>query len=182
MAPQSRFDCARDRVLNKRQCEERGCCYAPLPNSVGPPWCFYPSLYPGYKLGPFTPSKRGLAATLTRAKPSYLPRDISTLRLEIIEETTGCLHLILKDPSSQRYEVKLAADDPKSRADNSDVLYTTEYQSDPFGFIVRRKSHDVIGCSKETKSIPVLRNQMGKVNTSHQVQKVLSPKTAQAYG
>ncbi|KAG7470360.1 lysosomal alpha-glucosidase [Solea senegalensis] len=134
MAPQSRFDCARDRVLSKRQCEERGCCYAPLANSVGPPWCFYPSLYPGYKLGPLTPSKRGLAATLTRAKPSYLPRDISTLRLEIIEETTGCLHLI-------RYEVKLAADDPKSRADNSDVLYTTEYQSDPFGFIVRRKSN-----------------------------------------
>ncbi|KAG7470358.1 lysosomal alpha-glucosidase [Solea senegalensis] len=114
---------------------------APLANSVGPPWCFYPSLYPGYKLGPLTPSKRGLAATLTRAKPSYLPRDISTLRLEIIEETTGCLHLILKDPSSQRYEVKLPADDPKSRADNSDVLYTTEYQSDPFGFIVRRKSN-----------------------------------------
>ncbi|KAG7505007.1 lysosomal alpha-glucosidase [Solea senegalensis] len=141
MAPQSRFDCARDRVLSKRQCEERGCCYAPLPNSVGPPWCFYPSLYPGYKLGPLTPSKRGLAATLTRAKPSYLPRDISTLRLEIIEETTGCLHLILKDPSSQRYEVKLPADVPKSRADNSDVLYTTEYQSDPFGFIVRRKSN-----------------------------------------
>ncbi|XP_058510616.1 lysosomal alpha-glucosidase-like isoform X2 [Solea solea] len=114
---------------------------APLANSVGPPWCFYPSLYPGYKLGPFTPSKRGLAATLTRAKPSYLPRDVSTLRLEIIEETTGCLHLILMDPSSQRYEVKLPADVPKSRADNSDVLYTTEYQSDPFGFIVRRKSN-----------------------------------------
>ncbi|XP_058510595.1 lysosomal alpha-glucosidase-like isoform X4 [Solea solea] len=141
MAPQSRFDCARDRVLSKRQCEERGCCYAPLPKSVGPPWCFYPSLYPGYKLGPFTPSKRGLAVTLTRAKPSYLPRDVSTLRLEIIEETTGCLHLILKDPSSQRYEVKLPADVPQSRADNSDVLYTTEYQSDPFGFIVRRKSN-----------------------------------------
>lgn len=93
VAPESRFDCARDRLLSQRECEERGCCYAPLPDSAGPPWCFYPSLYPGYKMGPLTPTTRGQAATLTRATPSYLPRDISTLHLEVIEETAGCLHL-----------------------------------------------------------------------------------------
>uniref|UniRef100_A0A3Q3J250 P-type domain-containing protein n=1 Tax=Monopterus albus TaxID=43700 RepID=A0A3Q3J250_MONAL len=46
MAPESRFDCARDRLLSQRECEERGCCYVPLPNTVGPPWCFYPSCVP----------------------------------------------------------------------------------------------------------------------------------------
>uniref|UniRef100_A0A4W6DT13 Lysosomal alpha-glucosidase n=1 Tax=Lates calcarifer TaxID=8187 RepID=A0A4W6DT13_LATCA len=141
MPPESRFDCARDRVLSERECKERGCCYAPLPDSAGPPWCFYPSLYPGYKMGPFTPTTRGQAATLTRANPSYLPRDISTLSLEVTEETAGCLHLTLKDPSSQRYEVKLPAGVPLSRAATHDALYTTEYQPDPFGFIVRRKSN-----------------------------------------
>lgn len=93
MAPESRFDCARDRLLSQEECEERGCCYAPLPNSTGPPWCFYPSLYPGYEMGPLTPSTRGQAATLTRATPSYLPKDVSSLQLEVIEETAGCLHL-----------------------------------------------------------------------------------------
>uniref|UniRef100_A0A8D0D4M4 Lysosomal alpha-glucosidase n=1 Tax=Sander lucioperca TaxID=283035 RepID=A0A8D0D4M4_SANLU len=141
MAPESRFDCARDRLLGQRECEERGCCYAPLNNFDGPPWCFYPSLYPGYKMGPLTPTTRGQAATLTRATPSHLPRDISTLQLEVIEETAGCLHLTLKDPSSQRYEVKLPAGVPQSKTDTQDALYTTEYQSDPFGFIVRRKSN-----------------------------------------
>ncbi|XP_073350989.1 lysosomal alpha-glucosidase [Pagrus major] len=141
MAPESRFDCARDQLLSQRECEERGCCYAPLPDAKGPPWCFYPSLYPGYKMGPFTPTTRGQAATLTRATPSYLPRDISTLHLEVIEEAAGCLHLTLKDPSSQRYEVKLPGGVPQSKADSQDALYTTEYQSDPFGFIVRRKSN-----------------------------------------
>ncbi|XP_034449680.1 lysosomal alpha-glucosidase isoform X3 [Hippoglossus hippoglossus] len=141
MAPASRFDCARDRALSRRQCEERGCCYAPLPNSAGPPWCFYPSFYPGYQMGPLTPTMQGQAATLTRAKPSYLPRDISTLSLEVTEEPAGCLHLTLKDPSSRRYEVELPAGVPQSRADGDDALYTTEYQSDPFGFIVRRKSN-----------------------------------------
>uniref|UniRef100_A0A3Q3NJ19 Lysosomal alpha-glucosidase n=1 Tax=Labrus bergylta TaxID=56723 RepID=A0A3Q3NJ19_9LABR len=79
IAPESRFDCGRDKLLSQTECEERGCCYAPLPSSAGPPWCFYPGLYPGYKMGPFTPTTRGQAATLTRDTPSYLPRDISTL-------------------------------------------------------------------------------------------------------
>ncbi|XP_033998403.1 lysosomal alpha-glucosidase-like isoform X2 [Trematomus bernacchii] len=141
LAPESRFDCARDRLLTQRECGERGCCYAPLPHSAGPPWCFYPSLYPGYKMGPLTPTTRGLEATLTRATPSYLPKDIATLHLEVTEEAAGCLHLTFKDPSSQRYEVKLPAGVPQSPADTQDVLYTTEYQAEPFGFIVRRKSN-----------------------------------------
>ncbi|CAJ1074960.1 lysosomal alpha-glucosidase [Xyrichtys novacula] len=141
LAPESRFDCGRDRLLSQGECEERGCCYAPLPDSEGPPWCFYPSSYPGYKMGPFTPTPRGQAATLTRATPSYLPKDISTLRLEVMQETAGCLHLTIKDPSSQRYEVKLPADVPRNRSNTQDALYTTEYQSEPFGFIVRRKSN-----------------------------------------
>ncbi|XP_037648431.1 lysosomal alpha-glucosidase isoform X1 [Sebastes umbrosus] len=142
MAPESRFDCSRDRLLSRRECAERGCCYAPLADSAGPPWCFYPSVYPGYKMGPLTPTMRGQEATLSRDTPSYLPRDISTLHLEVIEEAAGCLHLTLKDPSSQRYEVKLPAGVPQSKADTQqDALYTTEYQSDPFGFIVRRKSN-----------------------------------------
>lgn len=103
-APESRFDCGRDRVLSQRQCEERGCCYAPLPDSAGPPWCFYPTLYPGYKMGPFTPTTRGQAATLTRTTSSYLPRDIPTLHLEVIEETAGCLHLTV----STQYSVSTA--------------------------------------------------------------------------
>lgn len=97
MAPESRFDCARDRVLSHEQCEDRGCCYVPLPDTTGPPWCFYPHLYPGYIMGPLSPTRRGQAATLTRAKPSYLPKDISTLRLEIIEESGGCLHLTVSN-------------------------------------------------------------------------------------
>lgn len=58
-----------------------------------PPWCFYPLSYSGYRMGPLTPTSRGQAATLTRPTPSYLPRDISTLRLEILDETEGRLHL-----------------------------------------------------------------------------------------
>lgn len=93
IAPESRFDCARDRLVSRRECEERGCCYAPLPGSAGPPWCFYPSFYPGYRMGPFTPTTHGQAATLTRTAPSYLPRDISVLELEVTQASAACLHI-----------------------------------------------------------------------------------------
>ncbi|XP_014903912.1 lysosomal alpha-glucosidase [Poecilia latipinna] len=139
--PESRFDCGRDRLLSQEECEDRGCCYAPLPGSAGPPWCFYPALYPGYNMGPLTPSEKGQTATLTRSSPSYLPKDISTLRLEVIAETASCFHVVLKDPSSQRYEVPLPAGSFQTEAYTQDVLYTTEFQHDPFGFIVRRKSN-----------------------------------------
>lgn len=144
MAPENRFDCARDRVLSQKECEDRGCCYAPLPDTTGPPWCFYPYLYPGYIMGPLSPTRRGQAATLTRAKSSYLPKDISTLHLEVIEESAGCLHLTVKDPAYSRYEVQLPGE-PHSgahgKADSQDTLYSTEFHPDPFGFIVRRKSN-----------------------------------------
>jgi len=101
VAPESRFDCARDRPLSREGCQERGCCYAPLmladgerPSlTSGPPWCYYPPSYSGYRMGPLTPTRRGRGATLVRPTPSYLPRDISTLRLEVIEETANCFHL-----------------------------------------------------------------------------------------
>ncbi|XP_041862575.1 lysosomal alpha-glucosidase isoform X2 [Melanotaenia boesemani] len=141
MAPESRFDCGKDRLLSKEECEERGCCYSPLPFSTGPPWCFYPHSYPGYEMGPLTPSTQGQVASLTRTSPSYLPKDMSTLSLEVIEETSSCMHITLKDPSRQRYEVDLPAGIPQNKVYSQDVLYTTEYQSNPFGFIVRRKTN-----------------------------------------
>ncbi|XP_067088732.1 lysosomal alpha-glucosidase isoform X2 [Osmerus mordax] len=139
---ESRFNCARDRVLSQTECEERSCCYAPIPHAVpGAPWCFYPPSYSGYRMGPLTPTSRGLAATLKRPTPSYLPRDIPTLRLEVLEETAGRLHLTLKDPFTQRYEVPLGPGHASRGADPQHPLYITEFQPDPFGFIVRRKSN-----------------------------------------
>uniref|UniRef100_A0A674DQY7 Lysosomal alpha-glucosidase n=1 Tax=Salmo trutta TaxID=8032 RepID=A0A674DQY7_SALTR len=140
-ALESRFDCARDRVLSQTECQGRGCCYAPLPQGLsgGPPWCFYPPSYSGYRMGPLTPTSRGQAATLTRPTPSYLPRDISTLRLEILDETEGRLHLT--DPLSRRYEVPLSTAQSRGNTDTQDHQYVTEFQPDPFGFIVRRKSN-----------------------------------------
>uniref|UniRef100_A0A4W4EG98 Lysosomal alpha-glucosidase n=1 Tax=Electrophorus electricus TaxID=8005 RepID=A0A4W4EG98_ELEEL len=138
-----RFDCARDRALSEVECVERGCCYVPSPESAfgGPPWCFYPVSYPGYRMGPLSPTSRGQKATLSRPTPSYLPRDISTLQLEVMPEDTGRLHLTLKDPSSTRYEVPFVAVSSGRATGMQSRLYDVEFQPDPFGFIVRRRSN-----------------------------------------
>uniref|UniRef100_A0A673C4Q4 P-type domain-containing protein n=1 Tax=Sphaeramia orbicularis TaxID=375764 RepID=A0A673C4Q4_9TELE len=149
MAPENHFDCARDGVLSQKECEDRGCCCAPLPDTAGPPWCFYLHLYPGYIMGPLSPTRRGQASTLTRAKPSYLPKDISTLHLEVIEDSAEKQHSLhlkrpVKDPSYPWYEVQLPGE-PHSGAhgktDSQDTFYHTEFHPDPFGFIVWRKSN-----------------------------------------
>uniref|UniRef100_A0A8C6TG08 Lysosomal alpha-glucosidase n=1 Tax=Neogobius melanostomus TaxID=47308 RepID=A0A8C6TG08_9GOBI len=143
MAIDHRFDCARDKVVSQKECEERGCCYAPLSDLAGPPWCYFPYLYTGYVMGPLTPSKKGQKATLKLSRPSYLPKDIPTLQLEVIEETAGCLHLTVKDPSSQRYEVQLPGEQwaPEGKAVSQKALFSIQFQHDPFAFIVTRKSN-----------------------------------------
>ncbi|KAL2101097.1 hypothetical protein ACEWY4_002858 [Coilia grayii] len=141
--PEKRFDCARDRALSRAECQSRGCCYVPLPADLsgGPPWCFYPPSYPGYTMGPFVPTSKGRAANLTRPKPSFLPRDITALRLEVAEETSSRLHITLKDPSFPRYEVPLSPPPSEQSSGIKNPLYDIKFHSDPFGFVVRRKSN-----------------------------------------
>ncbi|KAI5097402.1 lysosomal alpha-glucosidase isoform X1, partial [Silurus meridionalis] len=140
---EKRFDCARDRTVSQAECEKRGCCYLPLTQTEynGPPWCFYPASYPGYRMGPLSPTPKGQSATLSRATPSYLPRDISTLQLDVMNEEAGRLHLILKDPSSARYEVPYVKVPSSKRTNTEGFLYDVDFQSDPFGFVVRRRSN-----------------------------------------
>lgn len=94
--PNSRFDCAPDKAITQEQCEARGCCYVPVGqprgSQMGPPWCFFPPSYPSYKLGNLTATDTGYTASLTRATPTFFPKDIMTLRLDVLLETESRLH------------------------------------------------------------------------------------------
>ncbi|XP_012590021.1 PREDICTED: lysosomal alpha-glucosidase [Condylura cristata] len=93
--PNNRFDCAPDKGVSREQCEARGCCYAPAgrpASGLGQPWCFFPPSYPSYALGNLTVTETGYTATLTRAVPTFFPKDILTLRLDVLMETESRLH------------------------------------------------------------------------------------------
>ena len=96
LPPNSRFDCAPDKGITQQQCEARGCCYVPAkwpPDAqMGQPWCFFPPSYPSYRLENLTTTETGYTATLTRAVPTFFPKDIMTLRLDVLMETESRLH------------------------------------------------------------------------------------------
>lgn len=47
----------------------------------------------------------------------------------------------LKDPSTTRYEVPFVAMPSNRHTTSQDLLYDVEFQPDPFGFVVRRRSN-----------------------------------------
>ncbi|XP_077022277.1 lysosomal alpha-glucosidase [Tamandua tetradactyla] len=140
--PNSRFDCAPEKAITQELCEARGCCYVPAhpgpPGSrLGQPWCFFPPGYPSYRLENLTSTATGYTGTLTRAAPTFFPKDILTLRLEVLMETESRLHFTIKDPANKRYEVPLETPRVTSRAPAP--LYSVEFSEEPFGLVVRRK-------------------------------------------
>lgn len=103
VSPGSRFDCAPDKAITREQCEARGCCYVPARqwpqgSRMGQPWCFYPPSYPSYRLENLTTTDTGYTATLTRATPTFFPKDILTLRLDVLVETESRLHFTVGGP------------------------------------------------------------------------------------
>ncbi|XP_058140824.1 lysosomal alpha-glucosidase [Dasypus novemcinctus] len=142
MPPDGRFDCAPEKAITRELCEARGCCYVPArPGPRGPrlgqPWCFFPPGYPSYRLENLTRTETGYAGTLTRAAPSFFPKDILTLRLEVLLETESRLHFTIKDPANKRYEVPMETPRVSRRAPAP--LYSVEFSEEPFGLVVRRK-------------------------------------------
>ncbi|KAM9597098.1 lysosomal alpha-glucosidase [Trichechus inunguis] len=140
--PNSRFDCAPEAAITQEQCEACGCCYIPAQHGaqgprMGQPWCFFPPSYPSYRLENLTATQMGYTATLTRAAPTFFPKDILTLRLEVLMETESRLHFTIKDPANKRYEVPLETPHVHSRT--LAPLYSVEFSQEPFGVVVRRK-------------------------------------------
>ncbi|XP_074081090.1 LOW QUALITY PROTEIN: lysosomal alpha-glucosidase-like [Macrotis lagotis] len=146
ISPDYRFDCAPEKTLTQEQCEARGCCYVPVPQQgfsrIGKPWCFFPPSYPSYKLENLTTTRMGYTATLTRAVPTFFPKDILTLHLEVWMETESRLHFIIKDPANQRYEVPMETPKVRSRAPSQ--LYNVTFENNPFGLVISRKSNGVV--------------------------------------
>ncbi|XP_054834159.1 lysosomal alpha-glucosidase [Eublepharis macularius] len=139
--PDSRFDCAPEKLISQEECQARGCCYVPvsfLDSAIGRPWCFFPPNYPSYKMKNLTATETGYAAHLTRDTPTFFPDDIMKLQLDVMFETEGRLHFRLKDPANKRFEVPLET--PQASSQASSTLYSVSFSADPFGLIVVRKS------------------------------------------
>ncbi|XP_018419368.1 PREDICTED: lysosomal alpha-glucosidase-like [Nanorana parkeri] len=137
-APNNRFDCAPEKILNEEECEARGCCYISDDSlGTGQPACFFPPDYPNYKMTDFTETNYGYTAILSRMKHTFMPNDLMKLRMDVFFETQYRLRIIIKDAIQKRYEVPIETPQVTEKADP--VQYDVQFTNESFGFRVSRK-------------------------------------------
>lgn len=113
---------------------------------MGQPWCFFPPSYPSYRLEGLRPSETGYTATLTRDVPTFFPKDILTLQLDVLMETDSRLHFTVGREASARPgedgagththssgSYLLLCGRPRSRAGHGWETITSLPRSDPLG-------------------------------------------------
>nr|XP_033817509.1 lysosomal alpha-glucosidase [Geotrypetes seraphini]XP_033817510.1 lysosomal alpha-glucosidase [Geotrypetes seraphini] len=144
VCPDRRFDCAPEKILTKEQCEARGCCFVPPGSrpSLGQPFCFLPSNYPSYEMKNLTSTERGYSATLSRTFPTFMPKDILLLQLEVRFETRSRLRFTVRDPAKTRYEVPIET--PPEKGSAAQKLYDVHFSDNPFGLIIQRRSNGLV--------------------------------------
>lgn len=90
----NRFDCYPEKTNPPVQdCKARGCCLTRIHGDKGTQSCHYPLDYDGYRVVSLSPLKQvnatvGWNVTMTRTSSSPYPKDIKTLQLLVLYETT----------------------------------------------------------------------------------------------
>ncbi|XP_075702524.1 lysosomal alpha-glucosidase-like [Rhinoderma darwinii] len=143
LEPANRFDCAPEKVLNKDECEARGCCYFKGTDTSEPeqPSCFFPVNYPSYKAVNLTHTENGYFSTLVRSTKAFMPNDLMVLQLEVFFETDSRLRFTVKDPFQKRYEVPIDTPRVQCQPTMHNVQYDVKIITEPFGLIISRKSN-----------------------------------------
>ncbi|KAJ8001406.1 hypothetical protein DPEC_G00169180 [Dallia pectoralis] len=143
-----RFDCYPERgvVVTRELCEARNCCFIPASSSSSPPssgrngvpWCFYSPTFPSYSLVSLNQTEQGIVGSLVRTVKTYYPKDVLTLRLDVLYETDHRLRVRITDPSAARFEVPITV--PSATVKASSPAYTVELTNQPYGLVVKRTS------------------------------------------
>ena len=106
--PEERFDCHPENSSSQETCEARGCCWVPTKARIKPlhsettydpqspvdiPYCYYPKDFPGYIVVSQEITKTGFKTWLERNSPSYYPRDVKRLVMDVEYENDIRLHI-----------------------------------------------------------------------------------------
>ncbi|XP_063235719.1 lysosomal alpha-glucosidase-like [Bacillus rossius redtenbacheri] len=141
-----RFDCYPEDDASEEKCQNRGCCWrSPDTSSTAServalniPYCFYPQNYGGYKFLNISDAAFGKTAYLQRGTKSYIPNDISIIRIDAKFESQSRLHVRIYDPSKERWIPPLPEmPQVDTKATNTDYDFVIEESK--IGFKVSRK-------------------------------------------
>nr|XP_019950458.1 PREDICTED: maltase-glucoamylase, intestinal-like [Paralichthys olivaceus] len=136
-----RVDCFPDAGASKLQCEQRGCCWAPL-DERNVPWCFFSTNH-GYTAESVEqPNPFVMKAQLKRmASPSLFGNDIQELSFHAEMQSDNRLRFKIYDANKQRFEVPHEHTSSLRSEPSSPIHHTFELSQKPFGLTVRRKEN-----------------------------------------
>ncbi|XP_046554565.1 lysosomal alpha-glucosidase-like [Haliotis rubra] len=148
-----RFDCHPEQSTSAASCAARGCCWGRADGSHGNssssgvtmsvPDCYYPRNYDGYNvIDQNMESPSQMKVTLKRTTPTYYPRDVAELKMEISYETQYRLRIKISDPAEARWEVPMPRPKsvPRENIDNNMYSVQVPGENQPFHLTVTRKS------------------------------------------
>ncbi|XP_045214547.2 lysosomal alpha-glucosidase-like isoform X2 [Mercenaria mercenaria] len=152
--PSEKFDCFPEKSISEEGCMRRGCCWQkdatrrkPLKSRnendtqapVDVPYCFYPRNFPGYSVDERKDTPLGFSMNLSGQPPTYYPRGVRQLAVEVYYETNQRLHVKVYDPNIKRYEVPMSVPKADQRAANPAYTVTVSETGTPFWLSVTRK-------------------------------------------
>ncbi|XP_067672785.1 lysosomal alpha-glucosidase-like [Haliotis asinina] len=148
-----RFDCHPEQSASAASCAARGCCWGKADGSHGNssssgvtmsvPYCYYPRNYDGYKvIDQNMESPSEMKVTLKRTTPTYYPRNVGELTMEINYETPYRLRIKISDPAEARWEVPMSRPKSVPRENTDNNMYSVQVpgENQPFHLTVTRKS------------------------------------------
>ncbi|XP_060588970.1 lysosomal alpha-glucosidase-like, partial [Ruditapes philippinarum] len=107
---------------------------------VDVPYCFYPRNFPSYLVDERNDTPVGLSIKLKGKPPTYYPKGVKQLAVDVSFESNQRLHVKIFDPLNKRYEVPL--DVPKCKKKATEPVYTVTISEpgSPFWLSVTRTS------------------------------------------
>ncbi|XP_047450351.1 sucrase-isomaltase, intestinal [Mugil cephalus] len=137
-----RVDCFPDAGASKMQCEQRGCCWAPL-DERNVPWCYFSTNH-GYTVESVeTSNPHVINAKLKRmASPSLFGGDIQELSFHAEMQSNNRLHFKIFDAQKQRFEVPHEHVQSLTSSPSRPISETLDITRNAFGLTVRRKENN----------------------------------------
>jgi len=88
-----KFDCFPRGKANRKNCEERNCCWSPSSQNSLTPWCYYPSNYSNYEVINVTKSRNEIISFFKLSINSSYKNDIKMLCMDISLQTAQRLRI-----------------------------------------------------------------------------------------
>ncbi|XP_037294752.1 lysosomal alpha-glucosidase-like isoform X3 [Manduca sexta] len=162
VAENMRFDCYPQGEVNEENCARRGCCWKST-DTIGVPYCYYPSQYDTFRFLNMTEDKHAMTVYYEKARPSGYPDDFETVRMDFKYLSDDVLGVKIYDPENKRFEPPYPEISLVSKPLGT-MKYRVQIEGSLVGFKVIRNSDNVTIFNTQDVGGLILSNKMLQIS------------------